>query len=144
VPPPAENRTGRKKPDGGNCRGGKSFPLADDEEDVMSIGAVGGFDPTSFAVSSAMTRKTNAGAQSAAASNPLGSSSPEDAFLNYMKETPGQRMIDSWLQEHHLTQDQLNKMDPKERDKIMKQMQTDIAQQLKNQTEDKAQVDIMA
>jgi hypothetical protein len=108
----------------------------------MSIGAVGGFDPSSFAVSSAMARKNSA--SSAPADNPLGSKTAEDNFLDYMKMSPGERMIENWLKAHNLSKEKLAAMTPDERNKIMKQMQDDIAQKLKEQTKDKAQVDILA
>jgi hypothetical protein len=108
----------------------------------MSIGAVGGFDPSSFAVSSAMARKSSAG--NAPASNPLAPKTPEDNFLDYMKMSPGERMIENWLEAHHLSKEKLAAMAPDERNKIMKEMQDDIAKQLKEQTKDKAQVDILA
>jgi hypothetical protein len=108
----------------------------------MSIGAIGSFDASSYAVSSAMARKNSASAPAAA--NPLTPKTPEDNFLDYMKMSPGERMEESWLQAHHLSKEKLASMDPKERASIMKQMQDDIARQLKDQTKDKAQIDILA
>ncbi len=56
-------------------------------------------------------------------------------FLNYMKESPAQRMMDSWLQAHGLTQADLDKMKPEERDKIVQQMKQDIEEKIKEKNE---------
>src|SRR4051812_40952191 len=36
-------------------------------------------------------------------------------FMNYMKETPEQRFVDSWLRAHHISKEALDKMSPKDR-----------------------------
>jgi len=106
----------------------------------MSVGAIGGFDAASFAAASALTRKNSTGGTSAATT---ASSSADSDFLDYMKMTPGQRMIQNWLTAHKLTQQQLDAMTPKDREAVMKQMQDDIAKQLKDQAQDKAKIDIL-
>jgi len=65
-------------------------------------------------------------------------------FLDYAHETPEQRMEDNWLRAHGLDSKKLAAMDPKDRAKIMKEMKDDIEQSLKNQTEAKAHIDILA
>jgi len=108
----------------------------------MSIGAIGGFDASSFAAASALTRKNNASGASAASTS--ASSSAESDFLDYMKMSPGERMEESWLQAHHLSKEDLAAMNPKDREAVMKQMQDDIAKQLKDQAQDKSGIDILA
>jgi hypothetical protein len=73
------------------------------------------------------------------ASGPAGKAgdSAEQAFLDYMKETPAQKLEDQWLAAHHLTRKQLDAMPPKQREAILKEMQADIERQLKQQTEKK-------
>lgn len=68
--------------------------------------------------------------------NPLGASdgTVEQAFLDYMKETPAQKLEDQWLAAHHLTRKQLDAMSPQQREAILKEMEADIEQQLKKQT----------
>jgi hypothetical protein len=61
----------------------------------------------------------------------------EQAFLNYMKESPAQKLEDQWLAAHHLTRKELDAMPPKQREAILKQMEAEIKQQLKQQTEAK-------
>lgn len=51
-------------------------------------------------------------------------------FLDYMKETPAQRFEDEWLAAHHLTSKELAKMPAKQREAIIKQMESDIKARL--------------
>jgi hypothetical protein len=67
-----------------------------------------------------------------------GNSAVQD-FLAYMKETPAQRMEDSWLAAHGLTRDALNAMPPAQREAVLKQMAQDIADETKQQAADAAQ-----
>ncbi len=71
---------------------------------------------------------------------------PAQAFLNYMKETPAQRLEDAWLASHHMTRKDLETMSPEQRAAIEKQMAADIKEQLKEQTEKKSggTVDLLA
>lgn len=73
-----------------------------------------------------------------ASSSGTTSETAEQKFLNYMKETPAQRLEDQWLAAHHLTRKELDAMPPKQREAILKQMAAEIKQQLKQQTEAKA------
>jgi hypothetical protein len=68
--------------------------------------------------------------------SPLGTAgdAAEQAFLDYMKETPAQKLEDQWLAAHHLTRKQLDAMSPQQREAILKEMEADIEQQLKQQT----------
>ncbi len=65
---------------------------------------------------------------------------PEKTFLDYMKKTPAQRMIDNWLAQHHLTQKDLDRMSPEQRKAIEQQMAADLRQQTKEQTHKKVGV----
>ena len=67
-----------------------------------------------------------------------GNADPVQTFLNYMKETPAQKLEDAWLAGHHLTHKDLEKMSPEERTKIEKEMAADIKEKLKEQTEKKS------
>ena len=58
------------------------------------------------------------------------SNSAVDTFLNYMKESPAQRMEDSWLAAHGLTRQSLNAMSPDQREAVLKQMAKDIKDQV--------------
>ena len=52
------------------------------------------------------------------ASAPSGSASVEQSFLDYMKESPAQRMIDAWLKAHGLSEQDLQNMPPAQREAI--------------------------
>jgi hypothetical protein len=97
----------------------------------MNIGGIGGAaapryqTPSSRSVGSAPT---------ASGSDPASSSDPAQAFLDYMKKTPAQRMVKAWLAAHHLTQQQLDAMPPAQRTAIERQM----AQDIQNETREKA------
>lgn len=73
-------------------------------------------------------------------------SDPSQYFLNYMKETPAQRMQDAWLAAHHLTREDLDAMPPDQRQAIEQQMANDIKNQVEKQAEQQRQskTDIMA
>jgi hypothetical protein len=66
-----------------------------------------------------------------------GASDPVQAFRNYMKETPAQRLEDTWLAAHHLTRAQYQAMSPQERQGIQKQMATELKEQVQQATLDK-------
>lgn len=67
-----------------------------------------------------------------------GGDSVVQKFLDYMKETPAQRMEDSWLSGHHLTRAQLDAMPADQRTAILKQMADDIRDQAQKSAADKA------
>ena len=48
------------------------------------------------------------------------------AFLNYMKESPAERMAESWLAAHGLSKEELAAMTPEQRDAVLKQMAKEI------------------
>ncbi len=52
--------------------------------------------------------------------------------MNYMKETPAQRIEDMWLQAHGLSEKKLAAMSPKQREAVMKQMADDIKKQMQD------------
>ena len=87
----------------------------------LSFGAV-----TALAAKSAIpsTTKTNSAA---------------DDFLSYMKESPAQRMMDSWLAAHGLSKEDLAAMSPEKRDAILKQMAKELKDQLAQAARDKTE-----
>lgn len=52
-------------------------------------------------------------------------------FLNEIKKSPIERMVDAWLKAHGLTKEDLEKMPPEKQQAIMKQMSEDIAEAMK-------------
>jgi hypothetical protein len=65
--------------------------------------------------------------------------SAADDFLAYMKESPAQRMEDSWLAAHGLSKEALAAMPPDKRAAVLKQMANDIKNQVTQAAQDKAQ-----
>lgn len=85
-------------------------------------------------------QQRTAAALAAAAAAPAaatGASDPVQEFRNYMKETPAQRLEDTWLAAHHLTRQQYEAMSPQERDGIQKQMASELKEQVKQAALDK-------
>ena len=85
---------------------------------------------------------TNA-AGSAKSSSQTSVSKPvsEDAvqsFLDYMKETPAQRMEDAWLNAHHMTRKEYEALPPEKKAEIRRQMVEDIKDEIKRKTLDVA------
>ncbi|MDR3425009.1 MAG: hypothetical protein P4M13_08050 [Alphaproteobacteria bacterium] len=64
--------------------------------------------------------------------------SPEQAFLDFMKESPAERMEDMWLASHHLTKQDLAAMSPEKREAIEKQMAHDIKQEIEQKMKQQA------
>lgn len=48
------------------------------------------------------------------------------AFKDYMAKTPEQRMQESWLQSHGITQEEFDAMSPDEKQKLMDMMRKEI------------------
>jgi hypothetical protein len=63
--------------------------------------------------------------------------SAAQTFLNYMKETPAQKLEDAWLASHHLTRKDLEAMSPAKRQAIEKQMAEEIKAQTKQAMDNK-------
>ena len=80
------------------------------------------------AVSAAAAR---GGASSSATRTPP-KSAVED-FLNYMKESPAERMADSWLAAHGLSKEELAAMSPERREAVLRQMAKELADRAKQQ-----------
>lgn len=57
-------------------------------------------------------------------------SAAAQTFLNYMKETPAQRMEDAWLAAHGLTRKELDAMTPAQRLAVEKKMEQDIKNEI--------------
>lgn len=81
------------------------------------------------------------------------SAAPDAAqqFLDYMKKTPEQRMVDNWLQAHGISREEFDQMKPEEKQKIVEEMKQDIEEKIKQQREAASQktdgskrVDILA
>jgi hypothetical protein len=107
------------------------------------VGSIGGFNAVNFAATAGLNRpaKSESSLDSATTTKP----DAADTFMAYMKESPAERMVDNWLKSHGLDKDKLDAMSPADRDAVTKQMQQEIKDQLKQQTESKgAVVDLMA
>jgi ABC-type transporter MlaC component len=53
-------------------------------------------------------------------------------FLNYAKETPAQRMFDSWLGSQHITPEEFASMSPEQQQALMNKFKEQIKQKLEN------------
>ncbi|HVY98400.1 MAG TPA: hypothetical protein VHA35_02785 [Dongiaceae bacterium] len=58
-------------------------------------------------------------------------------FLDYMKESPAERMADSWLAAHGLSKEKLAAMTPERREAVLKQMAKELQDQLAQATREK-------
>jgi predicted flavoprotein YhiN len=56
-------------------------------------------------------------------------------FMNYMKETPAQRLVNAWLQQHGISPQQFAAMSAADKQKIINEMKTDIENELKQKME---------
>ena len=116
--------------------GGTSLiPTLDNNLSVPPTGTSSGFQALLNTSGAPGQGASPSGSDDATAS---GSADPVQTFLNYMKETPAQKLEDAWLASHHLTHKDLEKMSPEERAKIEKEMAADIKEKLKEETEKKS------
>jgi hypothetical protein len=51
-------------------------------------------------------------------------------FMDYMKETPAQRLFTSFLNSHHITQSQFDAMSPKQQQALTQQFEQQLKQQM--------------
>ena len=51
-------------------------------------------------------------------------------FMDYMKETPAQRLFTSFLNSHHITQSQFDAMSPKQQEALTQQFEQQLKQQM--------------
>lgn len=56
--------------------------------------------------------------------------------MDYMKETPAQRMEDDWLRQHGISKADFNAMSAEEKQKVRLQMKQEIEQKIKNKATD--------
>jgi hypothetical protein len=88
------------------------------------------------------------GIESASASAPSGARASsanaaghDDEFQElvdfYFKESQAERMADIWLAEHHLTKKEFDALPPEKQAALRRQMQTDIANEIKRKAETK-------
>jgi hypothetical protein len=108
------------------------------------VGSIGGFNPTAFMATAALNRSATSSTSQSSLTPKASEKSSADVFMDYMKKSPAERMEENWLKAHGLTKEKLAKMSPKEQEAIMKQMKSEIEASLKEQTETKAKVDILA
>jgi len=52
--------------------------------------------------------------------------SPEETFLSYMKKSPAERWIESWLAAHGLTKDEFDALPPDQHEALAKEMAEDL------------------
>ena len=64
--------------------------------------------------------------------------SAAENFLDYMKESPAERMADSWLAAHGLSKEKLAAMSPAQRDAVLKQMAKEVKDQVAQAAQPKA------
>ena len=106
---------------------------------VSGVGSSYGVYMAGALTSAASTPKTTSASSASSASSstgaPIGgSNSALDYLVNYLKESPAKRMEDSWLAQHHLTEQQLAAMPPAQQDAVRKQMEADIKKKLQEQS----------
>lgn len=78
---------------------------------------------------SASGNSSNAVSGSSASKDASGDEAVEE-FMRYAKETPAQRMFDSWLSSKNITMDQYNAMTPAEQQKLVTEFETEMKSRL--------------
>ena len=75
------------------------------------------------------------GAGTAPTSSSSGSDDAVQKFMNYMNETPAQRLQNAWLQQHGITPQAFAAMSSADKQKIIDEMKQDIEAKLKQKME---------
>jgi len=99
----------------------------------MSISGIGSTNTwgSYFATSNANASLASTASQSSTTQT----NSIEQQFLNYMKESPEQHLIDAWLKAHNLSQSALDKMSPQQRQSLSNEMADDIKREMQQKAE---------
>jgi hypothetical protein len=111
-----------------NLAGSKAEPWRDRGGPMSTMG----INQAAVGAATGLTGGTSAAGTSKAAQE---DSTAVTNFLNYMKESPAQRLEDAWLAAHGLTEKDLLAMSPDKRQAILKQMADDIKRQLQQATQ---------
>jgi len=115
----------------------------------MNISNIGSYIGTAAqSATKTQNRQNVQGGDSFAAMTGTSSASGETAstkFMSYMKETPAQRFMDSWLAQHGISKDDFNKMSDDAKQKIIAQMKQEMEQKAKEQigSDDHKPVDLV-
>jgi len=100
----------------------------------MSVHGIGDCGPAGYphAANKANAQQTQpAASQESTLGAASEDTSVEQQFLDYMKKSPAQKMIDAWLKAHHLTEKDLDEMTPEKREATLQQMASDIKNEMK-------------
>jgi hypothetical protein len=116
---------------------------------AAAVAGASGVAPLASGVIAQLIAAQTPPSQSAAAPDPglaavSSGSDPATAFLAYMHETPGQRLQSAWLANHKVTETQLAAMPIADRQAIEKRMQTEIADQITQVSENKLKAKTVA
>lgn len=113
----------------------------------MSISGIGGFNGGAQLLAKPQNRQnlpdnlfkvpSDAPAPGAAATPKTSGDDSVQEFMNYMKKSPAERMLESWLAAHGITKEEFDAMSPKEKQALMDQMKREIEAQIKKQAEEK-------
>lgn len=66
---------------------------------------------------------------------PIAKDDPVKEFQDYMKESPAQRMVDSWLEQHGITRQQFDAMNEADKQKLLAQMKEELKHKIKENVE---------
>jgi hypothetical protein len=58
--------------------------------------------------------------------------SPEETFLAYMKKTPAERWVESWLASKGLTKEEFDALPPNQHDALAKEMAEDLKKAMRD------------
>ena len=58
--------------------------------------------------------------------------------MKYMSMSQAEKLQAAWLAQHGIKKEDLDKMSPEDREKVLRKMRQDIADEIKRETEDKA------
>jgi hypothetical protein len=77
---------------------------------------------------------TSSDTTSSTSTSDTSSNSGLEEFMQYAKETPAQRIFDSWLSSQKITEDQYNAMTPAEKQTIMDKFEAQMKSKLGSET----------
>ena len=102
----------------------------------MQVSSV--MDSTTYSATSAMQTTLPITSFASCLAEASGSTSKSDdsglqEFMRYAKETPAQRMFDSWLGRQNISMEQYNSMSAADKQKLVDQFEAEMKQKLKSE-----------
>jgi hypothetical protein len=107
--------------------------IQNDSADTTSVLQKDSKTASSFATFFQAASDSSSAASGSSSSSDASGDDAVEEFMRYAKETPAQRMFDSWLSSQNITMAQYNAMTPAEQQKLVTEFETQMKTRLHNE-----------